>query len=278
MHVWRSRDGVRLAADSWGDPDGVPVILLHGSGQTRHAWSRTGQFLGEAGFYAVAFDARGHGDSDWSPNANYSQSAMVRDLECVAATFGGRPPILIGASMGGGASLLAVGEFYLDARALILVDIAPHTEPAGVARIHAFMRQKPNGFASLDEVAETIGQYRSHPAHSGKLDSLARTVRFGEDGKYRWHWDPCFVSWPRDLARRHKRLSASARRLKLPTLLVRGERSDIVTEAAAREFLHLCPHAEYVNVRDAGHTFAGEHNDRFGRAAFRFLERNICVR
>lgn len=273
-HTWKGADGIRLAGRSWGDPDGTPVVLLHGSGQTRHAWSGMGRALGATGFHAVAFDARGHGESDWSPTGNYSQGAMIRDLERVAAMFEGRRPVLVGAGLGGGTSLLAVGEGYLDAEALVLVNIAPYIEPAGVLRLQSFMRQPPDGFGSPDEAADAIRNYRARPAHALTQESLARSLRY-DDGKYRWHWDPHFLAWPRDLARRHTRFAASARRLKLPTLLVRGEESEIVSKAGAREFLDLCPHAEHADVRDAGHTVAGEHNDRFVHTVLDFLERRL---
>ncbi|MBR8243242.1 Non-heme bromoperoxidase BPO-A2 [Burkholderia multivorans] len=273
-HTWTSADGLRLAGRSWGDRDGAPVVLLHGSGQTRHAWSGMGRLLGAAGFYAVAFDARGHGESDWSPTCNYSQGAMIRDLERVAAMFDGRRPILVGAGLGGGTSLLAVGEGYVDAAALVLVNIAPCVEPAGALRLQSFMRQQPDGFGSLAEAADAIRRYRAHPPQALSEESLARSLRY-DDGKYRWHWDPHFLAWPRDLTRRHARFAASARRLRLPTLLVRGADSDIVSEAGAREFLSLCPHAEHTAVRNAGHTGAGEHNDLFGQTVLDFLERRM---
>ncbi|NML97091.1 alpha/beta hydrolase [Paraburkholderia sp. RP-4-7] len=275
MHVWIGADGVKLAGDSWGDPDGQLVVLLHGGGQTRHAWGETGERLGAGGYFAVAFDARGHGDSDWCPDGNYSQNAMVSDLNCVLTALGGRQPVLVGASMGGCTSLVAVGEDSVDARALILVDIVPHTEPAGVARIQTFMQQMPEGFASLDEVADAITRYRLQQTRPRSLDGLAKNVRLGKDGKFRWHWDPRFIGHQHDRDRRHARLSACARGLTLPTLLVRGGNSDVVSEAGVEEFLGLCPRAEYVNVSEAGHMVAGDRNDVFGRAAIDFLLRHV---
>ncbi|VWB10070.1 alpha/beta fold hydrolase [Burkholderia lata] len=273
--TWQTRDGIQLAGSAWGDPDGTPVILLHGSGQTRHAWAGMARSLGAAGFHAIAFDARGHGDSGWSLTANYSQGAMIRDLERVVATLDGRRPILVGAGLGGGTALLAVGEGYLDAQALVLVNITPHIEPDGASRLHSFMRQPAEGFGSPDEAADAIRRYRSLPAHALSQESVTRSLRY-DDGKYRWHWDPLFLAWPRDLTRRHARFSASARRLKLPTLLARGEASEIVSEQGAREFLKLCPHAEYADVQDAGHTVAGEHYDLFAHVVLRFLARQAA--
>jgi non-heme chloroperoxidase len=274
MHEWKSADGIRIAGDSWGSPDSTPVILLHGAGQTRHAWSETGRLLGEAGFFAIAFDARGHGDSDWSPNGNYSQGAMIRDLERVASSLGARRPILIGAAMGGGTSMLAVGENYLDARALILINIAPHTESAGMARVQSFMRQNPDGFGSLDEAVEAISTYHQDRPSGVRPRGLKPSLRISDDGKYRWHWDPSFLAWPRDMVRRRQRLSSCARKLRLPTLVVRGDSSDVISEAGVEEFLKLCPHAEYIAVQDVGHMVAGEPNDLFGDAALRFVRRS----
>jgi len=152
LHTWQGSDGVRLAGDTWGHPDGAPVVLLHGGGQTRHAWGRTGERLGRAGYFAIAYDARGHGDSDWSADGDYSFDALAADLACVIAALGVRRPALIGASLGGATSLVAIGEKLVDAHALILVDIVPYAEPAGVNRIRTFMTQHPNGFGSLARV------------------------------------------------------------------------------------------------------------------------------
>ena len=135
MHRWQGAQGVTIAGDSWGPETGPLVFLQHGGGQTRHAWKSAGEFLGGAGYYAVAFDARGHGDSDWAPDGVYGQDIMVEDLLCVIDQLGGRRPVLVGASMGGGTSLVAIGEDRVDATALVLVDIAPKIEPEGVKKI-----------------------------------------------------------------------------------------------------------------------------------------------
>jgi pimeloyl-ACP methyl ester carboxylesterase len=276
MHHWNG-DGVRLAGDSWGPPDGPPVLLQHGGGQTRHAWKGAGETLGAAGYFAVAFDARGHGDSDWAPDGVYGQDAMVRDLVCVVRALGGRRPVLVGASMGGGTSLVAVGEKHVDATALVLVDVAPNIELAGVKNIEAFMNQRPEGFDSLEEVAQAIGAYQPHRARTRNLDGLAKNVRLGADGKFHWHWDPRFRAGPRDLERRTRRLEACAANLDVPTLLVRGGLSDLLSEEGAQAFLKLCPRAEYVSVSGAAHMVAGDRNDIFVTSVIDFLRRAIPV-
>lgn len=277
MHYWPGHGGIRIAGDMWGDPSGPLVLLQHGGGQTRHAWKGAGETLGAAGYHAVAFDARGHGDSDWAPDGNYAQDLMVHDLECVIAALGNRRPVLVGASMGGGTSLVAAGEAHVDATALVLVDIAPNIELEGVRNIHAFMDLKPEGFDSLQEVADAIASYQPQRKRPASPDGLAKNVRLGADGKFHWHWDPRFRTGARDLKQRTIRLQACASNLKLPTLLVRGGLSDLLSEAGAQAFLKLCPSAEYVSVTGAGHMVAGDRNDIFGTAVIEFLGRAVPV-
>ena len=273
MHYWTGDGGVRLAADSWGDDGGPLVLLQHGGGQTRHAWKSAGETLGASGYHAVAFDARGHGDSDWAPDGLYGQDVMVKDLQCIIAALGQPMPILVGASMGGGTSLVAVGEGHVAAAALVLVDIAPNIEPEGVKHIQDFMGLKPDGFASLEEVADAIASYQPHRKRPRSLDGLAKNVRLGADGKYHWHWDPQFRAGVRNLAQRTMRLESCARNLNLPTLLVRGGLSDLLSEEGAKAFLKLCPNAEYLSVAGAGHMVAGDRNDVFATGVVEFLSR-----
>ena len=277
MHLWPGSGGVRIAGDSWGDPNGPLVLLQHGGGQTRHAWKGAGETLGAAGYFAVAFDARGHGDSDWAPDGQYGQDVMVEDLECVVAALGNRRPVLVGASMGGGTSLVAVGEDRVDATALVLVDVGPHIEAEGVGKIQAFMTRKPEGFDSLEEVADAIASYQPHRTRPRNVAGLAKNVRLGADGKYHWHWDPRFRAGRQVMDKRRERLEACSRNLSLPTLLVRGGLSDLLSEEGAQTFLGLCPHSEYVNVTGAGHMVAGDRNDVFATAVIEFLMRKVPV-
>ena len=275
MHLWPGAAGVSIAGDSWGDPKGRLVVLLHGGGQTRHAWKGAGETLGKAGYHAVAFDARGHGDSAWAPPDDYGADFMVEDLRCVVRALGAERPILVGASMGGGTSLIAVGEKRLDAAALVLVDMAPKIEPEGSRRIQEFMDQKPDGFDSLEEVAAAISNYQPHRVRPRQLDGLAKNVRLAPNGKYRWHWDPARRRSRDGMPAYRERLRQCADRLELPVLLVRGGLSDVLSEEGARSFLAQCPHAEYVNVANAAHMVAGDRNDIFAGAVIDFLRRVV---
>lgn len=270
----RGAGGIGLVADAWGDPEAAPVLLLHGGGQTRHAWGGTAEALAAHGFHAVSMDLRGHGESEWSPDGSYDYELFAEDVRVVAAGFP-RAPALVGASLGGIASLIAQGEAPEPiASALVLVDIAPRLEPEGVTRIVEFMRARPDGFESLQEAADTIAAYLPHRPRPNDLSGLRKNLRKGPDGRYRWHWDPRFMDPDRRLSasRSPERLVAAARNLRVPTLLVRGRRSDILSEEGAREFLEDAPDARYVDVSGAGHMVAGDRNDAFTSAVVDFLE------
>ena len=137
------------------------------------------------------------------------------------------------------------------------------------------MHQRKDGFDTLEQVAEAIAAYQPHRKRSDDLAGLAKNVRQTEDGKFVWHWDPKFMATPRNIEERTARLETCARELQLPTLLVRGGLSDVLSEDGAQTFLETCPHSEYVNITDAGHMVAGDRNDIFGNAVIEFLSRPV---
>ena len=266
----------KLVADRWqAENERGTVLLLHGGGQTRHSWHRSGSRFAEAGWTTIAFDARGHGDSAWAPNGDYSMNALVSDLAAVVAELG-VDPVLVGASMGGITSLLAVGESDVMAGALVLVDVAPQTEPEGVKRILDFMAAAPNGFATLDDVADAVSAYNPHRARPENLDGLKKNVRQWADGRWHWHWDPAFLSVGDEPSRhtRHDRMKAAAERVDVPTLLVRGAQSDVVSPEGAEELKRVIPHA-LVREAKAGHMVAGDDNDVFATQVVEFLDATV---
>ena len=275
-------EGLTLAADAYGPGDGPPVVLLHGGGQTRHAWDGTARLLGDKGWRATTVDLRGHGDSDWAgPEGGYSLDAFAADVRAVAAAQR-RPPVLIGASLGGLSSLVAIAEAppgVTVGGGLVLVDVAPRLEEEGIARIAEFMLGNLDGFASLEEVADAVAAYNPHRPRPTDLSGLRKNVRRREDGRWYWHWDPRFLlggrtDEPRSL-RNEDRLDAAARAITVPTLLVRGRQSDVLSEEGARHLVSLVPHARYVDVGGAGHMVAGDRNDAFNDAVIEFLRREL---
>ena len=188
-------DGLRLAADVAGPADGPTIVLLHGGGQTRHSWAGTWRRLAGSGWRAWSVDLRGHGDSEWAPDGDYTLDAFAGDVLEISRSLP-RPPILVGASLGGISSLVAVAEAPAQgevARALVLVDVAHRMEAQGRDRIGAFMTGNLDGFASLDEAADAIAAYNPHRPRPTDLSGLAKNLRQREDGRWAWHWDPRFV-------------------------------------------------------------------------------------
>ena len=266
--------GLMLVADEMMPADATThgwVLLLHGGGQTRHSWARTSALITGAGWRAIAVDARGHGDSAWDPAGDYTTAAMARDIQAVVRQVG-QPPVLMGASMGGMAALLAEGELAPLSRGLILADVVPRLARAGVQRIGAFMAAGSAGYASLDEAADALAALSPGRARRPRPDSLRRTVRLGDDGRWHWHWDPRVAELAEAPERSVSlnRAFAAARRIRVPTLLIRGSASDVVTADSAAELCRLIPGA-IARETNSGHMVAGDDNDLFSRHVLEFL-------
>jgi pimeloyl-ACP methyl ester carboxylesterase len=272
--------GLSLAADIGGDPDAPPVILTHGAGQTRYSWRRAAQELVKSGFHVIALDHRGHGDSDWSPDGDYSLDAIAGDVRAVAGTLS-RPPALVGASLGGAASLIALGETPageapLAASALILVDVVSRMSHNGVSRIRGFMDAAPEGFGTLEEAADAIASYLPHRPRPSNLDGLRKNLRLRDDGRWYWHWDPAYISSrSQTVGSLGDRMETAAPNVHCPALLVRGARSELVDAAAVRHLLQFLPHAEAIDVGGAHHMVAGDQNDAFNIVIEDFLGRHL---
>jgi pimeloyl-ACP methyl ester carboxylesterase len=265
-------DGVALAVDYRGPKDAPTMLFAHGFGQTRGAWTATAEALARAGWRAVCFDARGHGESGRSPGGAYHIEQFIDDLRTLAAA---QPdaPVLVGASMGGLLGLAAAGERRPSPfSALVMVDITPRWERAGIERILGFMHAHPDGFADLDDAARAVSGYLPH--RSGKSgEALAPLLRRGDDSRLHWHWDRAMLEPIAAEGERYQaRLEAAARTLEIPTLLLSGSRSDVVSRATIKEFLDGVPHARHVEVAGATHMLAGDANDAFTREIQRFMQ------
>jgi non-heme chloroperoxidase len=269
----RGSHGIELAADLEGPWHGPAVVLLHGGGQTRHAWKGTGGVLAHEGFFTVSLDLRGHGESDWAPDGDYTLDAYAADVTTVARELG-RPVALVGASLGGLASLLAVGESAdLNCTALVMVDVTPQMRVDGRDRIGEFMRANPDGFASVVEAADAVSRYLPHRPRPADVSGLTKNLRQRDDGRWYWHWDPAFMEnrFGQTVESARERLDQSAAGITSPLLLVRGTESEIVSLEDAEAFRRVAPQAEHVEVPRARHMVAGDRNDLFTRSVVEFL-------
>lgn len=286
---FRGGSGLEIIGDVDGPENGPVVMLLHGGGQNRLAWKGSGAALAVRGYRVVALDARGHGDSAWDPACNYEMSDLANDLLAVIDQIGAVRPAVVGASLGG-ITALETHDItgYADIfSAVVLVDITPKVENAGSRRIVSFMMANPDGFADLDEAAAAIAEYNPHRPPPSSTAGLSKVLRQGEDGRWRWHWDPNFIAtraalmlsdpeaWELERAERAERLHASAGAMQAPLLLIRGLLSDLVSDEAVAALRAAAPRAEYVDVRGAGHMVAGDDNDAFTTAVTTFLDRHL---
>lgn len=270
--------GVTIVADTIGPLDGPLILFLHGGGQTRQSWGRALHEAAQRGYRAVSLDMRGHGESGWSPDGVYSMKLFQDDVRRVIDALG-RTPVIVGASMGGLAGLLVAAASSPPVTGLVLVDVATRLESEGTKEIGDFMTSAPQGFASIEEAADAVAAYLPHRPRPKDTSGLMRNLRLREDGRYRWHWDPAFTR----LSAGHPRpdpafFDNAARALTVPTLLIRGGKSRVLSPEGAQAFLGLVSHAEFVDVAGADHMVAGDANDNFNKAVFDFLDRHAPVK
>jgi pimeloyl-ACP methyl ester carboxylesterase len=257
------------------------VLLLHGGGQTRGSWRRTALQLAAEGYQAITLDARGHGDSDWAER--YTLMLLADDLRAVMAALpeGSAPP-LIGASLGGMTALVLLGsDDPPPCSGLVLVDIAPKTRPEGTMQIRAFMMAYQEGFASVEEAADAVAEYMTDRPRPSNVDGLRRNLR-ERDGRFYWHWDPRFMAGGDDAESerrwRETNLDACAARITIPTLLIRGEHSQVIDQASIDHTRALMPQLEVSEVAGAGHMVAGDANSPFAATIRDFLRAHYPAR
>ncbi|AXN51705.1 Haloacetate dehalogenase H-1 [Mycobacterium marinum] len=274
-------EGITLVADEWNRDtaaSGRPTILmLHGGGQNRFSWKNTGQILADTGLHVIALDTRGHGDSDRAPDADYAIETLTSDILHVLDAIG-RPVVLIGASMGGLTGILVADRAGPDrVTGLVLVDVVPKYEKDGSARIRDFMFTNLHGFATLEEAADAVATYLPHRTKPRSPEGLKKNLRL-RDGRWYWHWDPAMMTAPGDDPElRTENFERAAMNLTIPILLIRGKLSDVVSSEGVQDFLDKVPHAEFVELSNAGHTAAGDDNDAFTEVVVDFVKRRAAT-
>ncbi len=263
--------GERLSADGHLQSR-PPVLLAHGFGQTRQSWNQTQYRLALAGHDSLSWDMRGHGDSARNPAGVRYQAEQFREDVIAAARQLPGAPILVGASMGGLTGLMAQAQQPLFS-ALVLVDVTPRWEAAGVQRIQAFMTAHPHGFDSFEHAAEAISSYLPHRRERKTPEQLASLLRNDPDsGQLCWHWDPRMLSeFVAGSEHLQEAISDAAASIDIPMLLISGGRSDLVSAQTVAHFLELAPRARHVQLPKATHMLAGDDNDAFIDTLLQFL-------
>jgi pimeloyl-ACP methyl ester carboxylesterase len=265
-------DGLELTGEAFGDPAAPPVLFFHGGGQSRSAWRGSARIVGDAGYYGITFDMRGHGDSDWAADGDYLLDAYGRDVEHLLQQFN-RPVTLVGASRGGQAMLVGGSRHPDQVRLIMLADVAPMIRNDGIDGIRGFYAEGEAGFETLDQAAGSLAR---HLNQTPLADSsrLARSMRQDAAGRWHWRWDPAtghaqFLHPPSE----GEALLAAAGRITSPIVLVRAEFSHLLTDQGVGKFRELAPQLQVVTAMGVGHMFTADRNDGFAADLLEWLAR-----
>ena len=255
----------------WGAPDAPPIVLLHGGHQSAHSWDLVSLYLAQR-YRVLALDQRGHGDSEWPRDVEYTNDAMSLDAEAFMDALDLRQPILIGHSMGGRNSLLLTRRSGARLRALVVVDVGPELSDRGREVIAGFV-QANQEFDNLEQFVENVRKYDPYRSR----EHIERTVRYNmlqrADGKYVSKCDatPRRLGLVRGVGPLENIMLDDARAFHLPVLVVRGETSRILPPDAAERFRDALPQGALVTVPNCGHNVHGQNTKGFIAALDGFL-------
>ncbi|MCC6716912.1 MAG: alpha/beta hydrolase [Acetobacteraceae bacterium] len=265
--------GHRFHFLEWGRPNAPTVILLHGGHQQAHSWDLASLHLARD-YRVLALDQRGHGDTEWARDVDYSGAAMAQDAAAFIRAVGGGSPIVVGHSMGGRNGMLLARDHPGLMKALVLVDIGPEIADAGRAQIAGFVAAN-NEFDNLEHFIENVRKYDPYRPR----EHIERTVKYNMfermDGKYISKCD----ATPRRLGLRPGQRPGDnvtlddCAKFNLPVLVVRGETSNILAPDAAMRLRDALPHGELVTVEKAGHGVPSQNTRGFLAALVPFLEK-----
>ncbi len=256
----------------WGHRGLPPLLCLHGGGQTAYMFEELGAALGGRN-HVLAIDLPSHGDSDPLPD-----EAWTRHM----SAFGFDRAAIVGASLGGITAMTLAARRPELVAGIVLIDIGHRVEPEGVRRIVEFLSAHES-FASLDEAAAEIAKYLPF-RKSFRPESLTRNLRQRADG--RWIWKHSMGRRfrdqraatgidPGDMADANalmEGLDTDAASLQCPVLVLRGDKSDVLSDAGAEEVAALIPDARLARVRNAGHLTAGDNPDSVAGLVTSFLD------
>jgi len=264
---------LKLHYQEWGS-EGAPVILaLHGFGLSGHMFDEFAERVQDR-YRIIALDQRGHGDSDWAPDGDYTREAFVRDLEGLCEALGLERFVLMGHSMGGLNAVAFTVKHPERVRALVLIDVGPEAAKEGVDNIRRFV-QGPDEL-EFEEFVQLAHRFNPRRSIENIRERMRHRLRQTESGKWTWKFDKRFRQ-PDGQLRIGSDLSndemwALFRSVQVPTLLVRGAESDVLTQEVAERTVREMPRARLVVVPNAGHSVPGDNPDAFTTAVLEFLD------
>lgn len=264
-------NGVRLHYRDWSSVDaGAPtLVLLHGFTHHSRTWDSFATSMLDR-FRILALDMRGHGESHWAPREQYSPVYLADDVEAFVRALGLRQFSLLGLSLGGRAAYTYAARRPPELSRLVIVDIAPQTAPAGSARVISTVTGTYE-FASSDEaiaLAQSLApnQLPEEVRHR-ILNNLVRLA----DGRWAYRYDRAFHEDPAVIAISPDHGWESLGRIAVPTLLVQGAESDVLTSELAARIVDTVPDCRFVSIPEAGHVVHHERPSEFAEAVRAFL-------
>jgi pimeloyl-ACP methyl ester carboxylesterase len=265
--------GLKLHYQEWGQADAPTILMVHGFGVSGHMFD---EFAGRMAdrYHLIALDQRGHGDSDWSEEGDYSRDAFVNDLEGFRAALGLERFVLIGHSMGGLNAVSYTVAHPEHVSALVLVDVGPESAKEGVDNIVRFT-QGPDQL-DFEEFVELAHRFNPRRSIENIRERMRHRLRPLPDGKWTWKFDSRFRDPSRPL-RIGSDLTGDQiwqlyRDVRPPTLLVRGGESDVLVADVAERCVREMRRARLVTVPGAGHSVPGDAPDAFTEAVNGFIE------
>jgi pimeloyl-ACP methyl ester carboxylesterase len=169
--------GLRFHYLDWGTEGQPPFMLLHGGAQTVHSWDDFAPVV-RNDYHVYALDQRGHGDSDWAPDGDYSRQTQCEDVAAFVSALRLSPFILAGLSMGGINAITYTARYPEHVRALIIVDVGPEIETRGRENIQNFTHiDALDSFEAFIERAHHFNPRRSLENLRQRLSHNLKEVR-----------------------------------------------------------------------------------------------------
>jgi len=263
-------DKLRFRYLDWGNEALRPILFLHGGALTAHTWDLCCLALRDE-FHCIALDQRGHGDSDWAPDADYSIAAQREDVRGFVDQMGLDRFVLVGMSMGAINALAFAVSYVEKLSALVLIDAGPEVRRRGSSRIRDFV----NGSAkpeSLDAIIERALAFNPRRDPKVLRRSLMHNLRQQSDGTWVWKYDRRrFQQMGEAHAAERQGLAEGLAKVTCPALVVRGAESDVFHEEDGERLAQRLPDGRFITIPRAGHTVQGDNPKDLAAALRKFF-------
>jgi esterase len=243
----------------WGTPGRPPVLFLHGGGLNAHTWDLVCAALRRER-HCLALDQRGHGESEWSPEMDYSMERHVEDLDAFVDALALDRFVLVGMSLGGVNALAWAGAHSRRLAGLVVIDTGPEIQFDGVRKIRTFTSDA-TPLASVEEFIDRAMAFNPRRNRELLRRSLLHNLRQMPDGRFMWKYDQRHRGKvdPGAYERRRELLWAAVEKIECPTLVVRGGESDVFHDEDAERLAQRLKHGRWVRIEGAGHTVQGDN-------------------